>query len=200
MSTLSDDYHHLLLALLPSGAAWPRESDTVLSRLLAGLADGLGRGHERGEHLLDEADPRTTVEMLGDWETVAGLPDACSGAGETTQERQAALVARITARGGQSVAYFAALASLLGYGVTVDEYRPFIAGASRCGGDALNGPAAVRHEWRVRVAGPRVTEFRGGVSRCGERLGSIARAADLECLLRRLAPAHTHLIFAYEGA
>jgi uncharacterized protein YmfQ (DUF2313 family) len=50
------------------------------------------------------------------------------------------------------------------------------------------------------VLEPRVTYFRCRASRCGDQLGKIARAADLECRLQRIKPAHTELIFSYDGA
>ena len=52
---------------------------------------------------------------------------------------------------------------------------------------------------RVRVIGARLTPFRTGSSRCGDALLKISRADDLECKLMRLKPAHTRLIFSYQG-
>jgi uncharacterized protein YmfQ (DUF2313 family) len=193
-------YLRQLLALLPQGFAWPRGNDTVLAALLGGLSGGLTRNHNRAVDLIDEADPRMASESLPDWERVTGLPDACSaGIATTLQERRAAVVARLTATGGQSIAYFTAMIAALGYLAEIDEYRPFICGLSRCG-DRLNGPSSVRHYWRARITEPRVTRFRCGVSQCGDRLAKITRAEDLECLLARRKPAHTIVIVSYEGA
>jgi len=135
--------------------------------------------------------------MLEDWERVLALPDECAPAGTTLQERRAAVVSRLTVGGGQSLAYYLDLAQRLGYAVTIEEFRPFITGMSCCG-DTLNGPHEVRHVWRVTVHGPRVTYFRTGESATGERLLDIAYAEDLTCILRRLAPAHSEVIIAYE--
>jgi uncharacterized protein YmfQ (DUF2313 family) len=197
MSLTAEAYRDQLLALAPPGLALPLETESGWALLLLALAAELGRVDERGDDLQAEADPRSALELLPDYERVCGLPDACTGSATTLQERRARVVAVLTALGGQSRAYFQAQADALDYDVTIEEYRPFIAGWSRCG-DALSGAPAVRHYWRVRVHGPRVILFRGGASACGDRLGSIARAEDLECLLQRLSPAHTVLIFAYE--
>jgi uncharacterized protein YmfQ (DUF2313 family) len=195
----AEQYLAHLQALLPSGPAWPREPEAVLTKVLAAEADGLARAHNRTADLVDEADPRSARELLGDWERVAGLPDPCSaGIATTLQERRAAVVTRLTATGGQSIVYFTGIAAGLGYQVTIDEFRPFVCGRSRCG-DRLNGPHSVRHTWRVRVGEPRVTLFRAGASQAGDRLGKFTRAEDLECLLRRLKPQHTTLIVSYEG-
>lgn len=196
----ADDYLSQLQALLPSGPAWPREPDATLTRLLNAWADELARVDGRAAQLIDEADPRTTLELLPDWERVAGLPDSCSaGIATTLSERRAALVDRLTASGGASKAYFLIIAERLGYQVAIERFSPFICGISRCG-DPLNGAPSVRHYWRVRVIGPRLTLFRAGASQIGARLGKLTRATDLECLLARLAPAHTTVIVAYEGA
>lgn len=149
--------------------------------------------------LLDEADPRLALVLLADWERVLGLPDTCAAQIATTlQERRAAIVAKLTAVGGASRAYFLEVAASMGYTVEIDEFKPFIAGINRCG-ERLGGGHAVRYAWRVRVTGARYTPFRTGASQCGDLLGKIARAEDLECKLKRLKPAHTHLILSYEG-
>lgn len=67
-----------LRALMPSGAAWPRHDDARLSQLLSGFSAELARIDGRALQLFDEIDPRTTAEMLLDWERVAGLPDPCA--------------------------------------------------------------------------------------------------------------------------
>lgn len=196
----AESYLSQLQALLPSGHAWQRAPEATLTRLLAAWADEFARVDARAEQLLDEMDPRTTLELLPDWERIAGLPDSCSaGIATTLAERRAALGDRLTAEGGASKPYFQGIAERLGYQVEIERFSPFICGLSRCG-DPLNGAASVRHYWRVRVIGPRATLFRTGASQVGDRLGKITRATDLECLLNRLAPAHTTVIVAYEGA
>ncbi|WP_153114628.1 YmfQ family protein [Rhodocyclus tenuis] len=193
-------YRAQLQALLPSGAAWPRAANAALTRLLDALAEEFARVDARGGSALDEADGRAALELLADWERVCGLPDTCgAGVATTLQERRAAVVAKLTALGGASPSYFLGLAEAMGYTVELDEFRPFLTGVNRCG-DRLGGGAAVRHQWRIRVTGPRFTAFRAGASQCGDLLGKIDRAADLECKLKRLKPAHTRLIFSYEGA
>jgi uncharacterized protein YmfQ (DUF2313 family) len=199
--TTDEDYLQVLQQLLPSGAAWPREPDATLTKVLRAQAAELARIHNRTLDLLEEADPRTTNELLADWERVAGLPDECTAGRLTTlQERRLGVVSKLQARGGQSRAYFLMLATSLGYDdVEITEYRPFTCGISRCG-DQLGGDAAARFVWRVKVLGPRATRFKCGESRCGDSLCKISRAEDLECIFRRSAPAHTNLRFSYEGA
>ena len=197
---MTADYLAQLVALQPPGAALPTDADSTWQHLLMALADEPTRVDNRAEALLRETDPRQATELLTDWERVCGLPGECSAGTGALQERRAAVVATLTAVGGQTPAYYVRAAEDLGYAITIDEFRPFIAGLSRCGDDVLNGPHEVRHVWRVTVHGPRVTMFRTGASATGERLLDIADATELACVLRRFMPAHTELIIAYEEA
>lgn len=191
-------YLQQLQGYLPPGQAWTRARSADLTKVLNIIAAELARVDARVQDLFDEADPRTTDEMLTDWEHEYGLPDACTPTAITRQERIDALVEKYRRIGGQSPPYFIALAARLGYQIEIEEYRPFICGWSECG-EALNGPDEVRYQWTVRVLGARLIDFYCGVSECGDALGDFRRAEDLECLLRLLQPAHTHLIVTYEG-
>lgn len=190
----AEAYRAQLQALLPSGAAWPRESNTVLARFLATLAEELARVDVRAEQLVDEADPRTTAELLADWERVAGLPDSCVMAAQTMQERRDALVAKLTNLGGQSRQFFIDLAARLGYSITITEFYPFQVGSSAVG-DALNGDAWAL-AWRVNAPTTTVREFRVGGSAVGDALRSWGNE-PLECAITSLKPAHTHVQFGY---
>lgn len=195
MRATVDQYRRNLQALLPQGRAWPTDKEAVLTKLLDGIAAGLARVHNRGIDLVAEADPRTTVELITDWERVCGLPDDCAPAGGgTLAERRAAVVARITARGGQSRPFFIDLAARLGYAVTIDEFRPFTCDSS-CD-DAVNDEEWW-HVWRVNAPETTVREFTCD-SPCDEPLATWGNEI-LECNLGRLKPGQTHLIFGYGG-
>lgn len=193
----AEDYAQMLLHLLPRGMAWSRAAASSLARLLAACAQELARIEAAAFRLLEEVNPQTTLWGLSDWERVLGLPDECQHGGTTLQERRAAVLAKLNDVGRQDKAYYEQLAATLGYTVTIDVFRPFVCGRSRCG-DRLYAGGAVRHMWRVTVHGVRVTRFRVGLSQCGERLSKISRAEDLECIFNKQKEAHTVLIFAYE--
>lgn len=209
-----DDYGQAFSLLFPSGPAWPRDEDTVFQRVVRSLAYAMGDLDARAVRLLnDEADPRSAIEMLSDWERAFGLPDDCVTAPQTIADRRAALVTKMTLVGEQSRAFFVGLAAGLGYSITISEFSPFMAGVSRVGDTRLAGSSggdyrwfigswAMRFVWRVNVAAPRLRWFRVGFG--GGRVGvdphlSIGQAADLECVLRRYKPAHTDLVFNYGG-
>jgi uncharacterized protein YmfQ (DUF2313 family) len=213
-----DDYTVPFAALLPRGAAWPREPDTVLMSLIGGLAQIWGQPVDaRAADLLErESDPRATIELLSDWERNWGLPDPCFGDQVSIAERQTMLVMKMTMLGGQSRAFFYSIAAQLGYTITISEFAPFMAGVSQCG-DTSNlqrlrgdysvghmrweiGPPEIRFYWTVHVGAVRLTWFRCGSGQCGiDPMVRIGLATDLECLMRRYAPAQTQVIFDYSG-
>ena len=189
------EYREQLKALLPPGQAFPRDPGTTLHDLLDGMSVELARVDGRASGLPAEANPASTMELLSDWERVAGLPDKCSAVlEETLQGRRNALLTKLTSTGGQSAAYFIELAASLGYTVTIEEFRPFRAGRSVAGDLLTNGPWAFT--WLVRAPEVTVTTFRAGLSAAGERLRTWGNDT-LECKINQLKPAHTIAIFAY---
>ncbi len=196
MAMTAEDYRDQLLALQPPGAALPVDPDSTWGRLLQALADELARIDGRADDLVDEADPRTTYELLPDWERVAGLPDACTPDGHTVDARRDALTGRIAGIGGQSAAYFIWLAADLGYSVTITEFRTADAGAA-VAGDAINGEPW-RFAWQVNAPQTTVTDAVAGSSGAGEPLRAWGNEL-LECVLRARRPAHTTVLFSYGG-
>lgn len=197
MSTAAE-YREQLKALLPPGQAFPRDPGTTLHDLLDGMSIELARVDDRASALPLEVNPNTTLELLPDWERVAGLPDKCSGTiEETLQGRRNALLAKLTSTGGQSADYFIQLAASLGYTVTIEVFRAFRAGRSVAGEVLSNGDWAFA--WRIHAPDVTVIPFRAGLSVAGERL-RVWGSDTLECKIRQLAPAHTIPIFAYGDA
>ncbi len=194
MSRSADQYTRMLQGLLPRGAAWTRDSAAKLTQLLAGMAVELSRLDARGDDLINEALPDTTLELLDRWEAVAGLPGECTGPLETIEQRRAALVMRLATVGAQSRQYFIDLAASLGYSVTITEFSPFQVGSSA--GDELTGGDWL-HAWRVNAPETTVRAFIAGAS-AGEALQTWGNAL-LECAISRVKPAHTVLIFGYGG-
>lgn len=192
MALSTEDYLQQLQALLPQGPAWSREQDTVLTKLLTAFAEEFARVDLRIDNLLNEADPRTTNELLTDWERVAGLPDLCTGIPATIALRRELLVSKLTNVGGQSRQFFIDLAAKLGYTITITEFKRFRVN-SRVN-DPLND-ADWTYVWRVNSAQNTVRKFTVA-GRVNEPLASWGNTA-LECVITRLKPAHTHVQFAY---
>lgn len=194
-------YARQMAQLLPKGPAWAFAPDGIFARLLLAMAAEFARVDSRALDLIDEADPRTTLELLPDWERVAGLPDTCTGAPEETNERQVALHQKLVGIGGQNRAAFIEIASRLGYAIVIEEHRPCRVGM-RCGAPANGQDWAFA--WTVHVQ-----PFEGyfeessfiAHAKAGDPAGVRVRgfgALDIECVIRRAAPAHTHVLFAYD--
>ncbi|MBS7546256.1 YmfQ family protein [Ancylobacter oerskovii] len=194
-----EDYGGVMLAVLPPGDAWPRETGSPLQMFSRGQAEIWGRLDAEAWNLVTiEAHPDTTFRLLEEWEAAAGLPDPCVAEPLGIEDRRNALVQRLTSTGGQSRAYFLGIAAQLGYEVSIVEITPFMCGLSQCGGSDPLGPPSIAHHWWIIVTGYRVTWFRAGLGRCGvDPFARIALATDLECTIRPLQPAHGVLHFSY---
>lgn len=119
MGLTVEDYGQALLGLMPTGPAWPKDEGSPAFLLLAGLAQELFRVDGREDTLLNEADPRTAIELLPDWERITGLS---ANASLNTALRQLAVTTKLTSRGGQTPAYFIAVGAALGYEITITEF------------------------------------------------------------------------------
>jgi len=150
---LGQDYGTAFLSLLPQGQAWPKHPGTTLDLACRGLAEYWGFVDSRAADLLErESDPRYTIELLPDWERNWGLPDPCYEEPLTITERQLALVMRMTMQGGQSRQFFIDLAAMIGYTITITEYRTFVCGIDRVGDARVYGAAGapdpiMRNDW-----------------------------------------------------
>lgn len=192
MGLSAEVYARQLQQLLPQGAAWDVQPGSRMAQLLLGIGEELARIDARAGSLVDEWDPRTTYELLVEWERMLGLPDPCVTGEQTIAQRRAAVIAKYTSLGGQTPAYYIALAAALGYSVTITEFTPYDIG------DDVDAPIegdAWAYAWQVNAA----------LNTVGEQ--TVDDGADeplawwgneaLECVLDRLKPAHTYLLFAY---
>jgi uncharacterized protein YmfQ (DUF2313 family) len=135
------DYSQGLNNLLPTGPAWPRQPETVLQKVVAGLSGIWGDKVETLAALLltVESDARSTANLLPEWERAFGLPDKCLAEPLTIGDRRTALVQRMTLIGAQDRAFFIALATAIGFTITITEYRPFMVGIDRVGDNRVIG-------------------------------------------------------------
>lgn len=196
MAVTSDDYRNALLALLPRGPAWSTEADAFVGQLLNVLADASLAIDQRASTLLDEADPRSTLEMLSDYERVYDVPGQCGRPGVSREERRAMVLAKMVSIGGQSPNYYVGLAKALGYDVSVSEFSPFKAGRSAAGDDLTNENWL--HRWLIVAPETAVFDFKAGASVAGDPVRAWGQLG-LECPIRKLAPAHTQVFFSYGG-
>jgi uncharacterized protein YmfQ (DUF2313 family) len=217
-----DDYAVQFAGLLPQGIAWPRDPDSVLMKVVSGLAQIWGFVDGRAADLLErESDPRLTIELLPDWERNWGLPDPCFVQAQTIDQRHRLLVFKMTLLGAQSRQWFIDSAKWLGYNISISEFAPFTAGISQVGDtrgmelwndtpgqhpelmDDFRWEIAepsIRFCWQVHVHLAPLMWFRVESGEAGvDPHLTIGYAQDLECLLRRWKPAHTDIVFDYSN-
>jgi uncharacterized protein YmfQ (DUF2313 family) len=183
----------LLKLSLPPVSVDPNEPN--LHNELAALANALDAAEASADALLQEADPRTTTAMMGDWERVYGLPDRCVTTEQSWDQRRAALVSLATMVGEQSRPFFLNIAAQLGFpGATITEFVPASCD-SNC--ESIVYSEDDRSVWRITL--PAI----GGVfvatceSACDSPLSSWGNAA-VECRINRFKPADTAVLIAYQ--
>ena len=194
------DYLRLLQSLLPRGRAWTREEGSVLTDFLLGEAEEFARVDTRSNVLLTERDAQYASELLIDHEIDLGLPDECSPETQTIQERRLAAHSKLIALGGQNPTYFIELAAAYGWTVTVTEYSPFWCGVMGAGDPC--GDAWVIFYWKITISYGGLGEiiyFICEESECGDLLSYISGAESMLCQFEKYKPAHTVLIFDYDG-
>lgn len=194
----SDQYIRMLLSLFPKGKAWSQSLASVFYKLCDSMSQELVRLDTRARvNMINEALPDTTFEMIADWERVVGLPDSCTDLlADTLPLRRVDVVRKLRDRGGQSAAFFIALAADFGYTVTIQDKLPARCGIMRCG-DRCYGEDWTFH-WIVDSPAVITQVFQCGVSRCGDRL-RVFRNATLECVINQKKPSHTKVHFTYGG-
>ena len=188
------NYKKTLLGLLPLGLAWPREPGTNLDNFITAIAEEPNRVAERVQDMLTESYPLMSSELLTDWERITGLPEGCQGAPDTLQARREAVDQKLATTGGQSKQFYIDLAAKIGFEVTITEYSPFKVGRNATG-DALNGDNWA-YAWQINAPEETIREFKTGRSAVGEPLRYWGNEL-LECVISRVKPAHTYVLFAY---
>jgi len=189
------DFLRAVLDTPPPGPAFSGDPDTVQAQVFTPPANALANVHAASMRLLEiEADPAYTIQLLPEWENDYGLPDPCTPLNPTLDQRRLALLSKIAAIGGQSIAYFVGFAAALGYTITITEFQPFRLGVSHFG-DLLCGPLW-EYVWQVNAPSITVSRFRFGPGAFGEPFWTIDNT-ELECRLRAIMPAHTRLNFSY---
>ena len=162
--------------------------------LMGALAPTYERSGAAAAQLLIDIFPGTTEALIPEWEETLGLPDPCSASNPSTQQRQAAILAKFIGSGGQSVPYMTSVALALGYTITITEFTPFFFGLTGFGAPLL-GPGW-ESVWQVNAPTITATRFKFGLGVFGDPFWTVGNT-ELQCRLNSIKPAHTSLVFSY---
>lgn len=134
-------YTAAFLSLLPSGPIWSRALNGIITRLASVWVQPIKRNGDRAANLLTDAFPATTQELLPEWQNTLGLPDPVQPSGQTLEQAQGQVVARLVGSQATSIPELEALAKTLGYTVTFTPQTAFYFGmpfGSQFGGEGWN--------------------------------------------------------------
>ncbi len=152
----------------------------------------------------DPARPTQTGELVGMLPapkgkrfTMCGLPDECIPAGtQTLRQRQQRLDAKVNLAGGiNEDFYLAQLAALGRPDATITRYDKSTFTCSSACTDAVNAQEW-RYYWQVNMPAATNTTW----MTCGDPCDSALRIwgdTVVECVLNKLCPSHTYVIFKY---
>jgi len=198
MSFTAKDYAYQLDELLPRGPIWKRRQGTVLDAFIFALSNELARVNNKAESILDEADPRTSMELLENWFNDWGIPSACLAAlaDPSLEEKRKELITKIISSRSLTAEFFKEVAETLGYECEIVTYSAFTVA------DTVEKPL-FGTEWNTSYAmGIRVK------SQSPTKLFTANWTVDqplavwgdqlFECLMRELIPAHVIAIFEYQ--
>lgn len=118
-----------LTQLLPSGAAWTKDTSSNLAKILLALASPKAELESGIAGLQDEISPLNSTLLLADYKALLG--DDPYGRDEsdlTDDDLRTLLYARWTARGGQSIPYYTDLAAAYGVKIQIFEPQPPVYG------------------------------------------------------------------------
>lgn len=192
MGMTAEDYLKAMQALLPPGLAWLREDDGALTKVLRAAAKEYERIDAYADNVTEEIDPRTTFEMLSDWENALGLPECGLELGPLAERREAA-AAKLIETGLITLPDLVALAADLGFTITIDTFTPFRTTST------VDQPI-YGEDWAfvLQINAPlnTIREFttRSGVD---EALRTWGREGLLECMVNRNTQGHVVNVFNY---
>ncbi|MCK5602849.1 DUF2313 domain-containing protein, partial [Candidatus Pacearchaeota archaeon] len=128
MAIHNEDFLPTLQHLLPPGSLWTKLADAELTKLLRAISYSFTNVLRRGKNLIDEADPRTTNELLPDWERLLALPE-CTPGPTALEERRNEVVSKLNGFKDPNTQNIIDLASELGYTISIRTFKPFVAGS-----------------------------------------------------------------------
>ena len=193
------DYGDVLRTLLPRGRVWTREDEGTQAAVLDALSFTAAGIDSSALTLIAAGFPATADQLLPEWDATLGLPDPCFGPFASDAENRQQVVAKFIGTGGQSIAYYVALAASLGYTITVTEFFEHTVIRD------ITVPIYGNDwpfTWLVTVTGTPPPHWHHVDDPVDDPLSEYIATPNenaLACLLRRYAPAHTVVAFDFNA-
>lgn len=183
-------------ALSPPG--YSRSPDAVWGKQLGPAAAEASLIEQMGEVLHHEIDPRQSIYLLPEWQAEFGAdPYGVDTSAMITPELQAYLYQRLINRGGQSRAFYIALAESLGVSISITEFVVTRYDQAVYDDGAYVEPPA-QFQWLVTLPATETTIGVYDALQYDEASETIAQS-PIASIISGLAPAHTQVIFSYTG-
>ncbi|AGC50753.1 DUF2313 domain-containing protein [Lawsonia intracellularis] len=184
-------YTELLSKLLPIKSYNPLEKRLALSLHVEGRI--LDQAFADCTSVVGGLEPFKNQQWIANWERIYALPGKYFNKKMMYQERIQLLVLAFQERSGISRDWLKRIALLVGYPITISEYRPFRAGSQV--GEKLTNTDWL-YAFTVHASGNISKRFRSGCSKTGEQL-SVWGNELLESVIEKYKPAHSVAFFAY---
>ena len=199
MALTYKDYEHCIERLLPRGPIWNRTAGSLLDALIFSFGKELARADAKANSIINEADPRTSFDLLSEWFIDWGIPSACLSAlaDPTLEEKWQELITKITCSRSLTAQYFKDVAETLGYEcdiVTYSAFTVFDTAEKALFGTEWNTAYAMG----IKVKTSSANKFFNTTWTADQPL-AVWGDRLFECLMRSLIPAHVTAIFEYEG-
>jgi uncharacterized protein YmfQ (DUF2313 family) len=191
---MSTVLHTEILARLLPPVAYAAMGESVQAELRSAAAL-LDDAWQTSLTLRTEADPRSTYDLLEEFEQAYGLPDLCGELELTVAGRRLSVVAKLAELGGQTPFYFEQIAVALGYpDAQVVEYLP-----TTCEDPCVYALAGAgwRNAWSIASNSPTRVTYLDCEGPCTEPFENWSLIEVLQCVINRLKPAHTVCYFDF---
>lgn len=118
-----EQWTNAIMMQMPQGDIWSRDKTGALHAYVAGYAPRLQQAEDSADQLLSEMRPKSTQQLLVEWEAYLGLPE-CNLTNQTVEQRRNAVIEKYCRKGGLQAWSLEALAALLGFNIEVQEIFP----------------------------------------------------------------------------
>jgi uncharacterized protein YmfQ (DUF2313 family) len=212
MARSSLQYRKQLQSLLPKGRLWNRNEDSILTKVLWGMAEELSRIDGRASNLINEKILATTNELITEHEEDYGLPEEGQELQQTIELRRNELKSKLLEVGQQDKGYLEDICNAFGYNnVWIEEFRPAWCGIA-CAGDPCGGQLNLFF-WKINIDVDGIKDLVIAGYDIGFDNGFLNNAmfytanetilvnlTKIIAKMNKLKPGHTHVLFDWWNA